>query len=169
LTENSQELIEIIDRDMDPDAKEELLKSVANGEPYRWLLQYVYPGLRHTDYVIEYEVKSYSVAECRRLIYTHPEALSLNEMYLTAMSYEECSDGWIDAIRIAAQQYPSDQTANLNAACASVMLKRLNDAKRYLQKAGKTEQTRYVGNVIRAMQGDVKWRIEDDRVIVIEE
>ena len=64
------------------------------------MLQHVYPGLRHTDYVIEYVVKHYEVKDARRLIYTHPEALSVEEMYQVAKSYEEGTDGWLDALHV---------------------------------------------------------------------
>ena len=163
------ELISVIDKNMNPDAKEELLKKVGDGQPYQWLLQHVYPGLRHTDYIIEYEVKPYSVAKGRRLIYIHPEAMSLEEMYLVAQSYEEGSDNWLDALMIAVQQYPDSETANYNAACACVMTKRLNDAKKYLAKAGKSEDAKYVANVIRAMEGSVQWEIRNGRLIILDE
>ena len=163
------ELISVIDKSMNPDAKEELLKKVGDGQPYQWLLQHVYPGLRHTDYIIEYEVKPYSVAKGRRLIYIHPEAMSLEEMYLVAQCYEEGSDDWFDALMIAVQQYPNSETANYNAACACVMTKRLNDAKKYLAKAGKSKDAKYVANVIRAMEGSVQWEIRNGRLIVLDE
>ena len=163
------ELLRIIDRNMEPDAKEELLKKVADGEPYRWLLEYVYPGLRHTDYIIEYKIKPFSVEKGRKLIYTHPEGLSLEEMYNVAMSYEEGSENWLDALIIAVKRYPNNQTANLNAACGCVMTKRLGDAKKYLAKAGNTMAAQYVGNVIKAMEGDVIWKMENGRVVVTEE
>ena len=162
------ELLRIIDRKMDPDAKEELLKRVGGGEPYRWLLEYVYPGLRHTDYIIEYKVRAFSVEKGRKLIYTHPEAMSMEEMYNVAMSYEEGSENWLDALLIAVEQFPDDETANLNAACGCVMTKRLVDAKKYLQKAGSTRQAKYVGNVIKAMEGTVNWKMQNGRVVVIE-
>lgn len=163
---NRDELLSVIDKNIDPDEKEDMLKKVAGGEPYNWLLTYVYPGLRHTDYIIEYVVREYPVSNARKLIYTHPEALSLNEMYRVANSYEEGSDDWLDALLIAAKTYPNDQTANLNAACACVKTKRLVDAKRYLAKAGNSEQTQYVANVIRAMEGSVQWKMEDGKVVV---
>ena len=162
------ELINTIDLDMEPDAKEELLKKVGGGQPYRWLLQHVYPGLRHTDYIIEYEITPYQTPKSRKLIYTHPEALSLEEMFNVALTYEEGSDPWLDALLIAVQQYPDSETANLNAACGCVKTKRLNDAKKYLQKAGNTEQAKYLGNIIRAMEGDVKWKMEHGVLIVVE-
>lgn len=162
------ELLKIIDSNMDPDEKEDKLKQVGAGEPYRWLLRYIYPGLRHTDYVIEYDVRSYPVSESRRLIYTHPEALSVKEMYLVAQSYEEGSDDWLDALMIAAKQYPKDQTANLNAACACVKAKRLTDAKLFLQNAGNSSQAQYLAEVISAMEGKCKWKIENGKVIIVD-
>lgn len=166
---NRDELLRVIDLDMNPDEKELLLKRVAGGEPYKWLLKNVYPGLRHTDYVVEYVVRSYPVKESKRIIYTHPEALSVEEMYRVAKSYDEGSDGWFDALTIAANQYPEDKTANLNAACACVRLKRLTDAKRYLKGAGDTKQARYLADIIKAMEGKCQWRMENGILTVIDD
>ena len=162
------DLLHVIGRNMDPDAKEELLKKVGGGEPYKWLLEYVYPGLRHTDYIIDYEIMPFSLEKGRKLIYTHPEALSLEEMYKVAVSYKERSDDWLDALLIAVKQYPDDATANLNAASACVMTGRLIDAKEYLKKAGDSREAKYVANIIQAMEGSVEWKIEQDKVIIIE-
>lgn len=162
------ELLRTIDLNMDPDEKELLLKQVGGGAPYKWLLQHVYPGLRHTDYIIEYIVRSYPVKQARKLIYTHPEALSLKEMYAVAQSYEEGSDDWLDALMIAAREYPGDHTANLNAACACVKMKRLYDAKRFLKNAGNTPQALYLSDVINAMEGNCSWKLIDGKVIINE-
>lgn len=162
------ELLTVIDSNIDPDEKEEKLKQVGAGEPYKWLLKYVYPGLRHTDYVIEYNVRSYPVKESRKLIYTHPEALSVKEMYLVAQGYREGSDDWLDALMIAAKQYPMDQTANLNAACACVKAKRLTDAKQFLLHAGNSNEAQYLADVISAMEGKCKWKMEDGKVIIVD-
>ena len=168
VTDSRKELLDVIDLDMDPDEKEAMLKKVDGGRPYNWLLQHVYPGLRHTDYIIEYVVRQYPVKEARRLIYTHPEALSTEEMYLVAQSYEEGSDGWLDALLIAARQYPEDKTANLNAACGCVKMHRLTDAKNYLQKAGDTKEAKEVADVILAMEGKAQWRKEGNKIVITE-
>lgn len=162
-----EELLTVIDSNIDPDEKEEKLELVGAGEPYRWLLKYVYPGLRHTDYVIEYNVRSYPVKESRKLIYTHPEALSVKEMYLVAQGYREGSDDWLDALMIAAKQYPMDPIANLNAACACVKAKRLTDAKQFLQHAGNSGEAQYLTDVISAMEGKCKWKMENGKVIIV--
>lgn len=168
ILKNRDELLRIIDMDIDADEKEEKIKQVSNGEPYQWLLRYVYPGLRHTDYVISYIVRPYDVKQSRRLIYTHPEALSVEEMYRVAQSYEMGSDGWLDALLIAAKQYPEDKIANLNAACACVKTKRLSDAKNYLGHAGDTEQAKSLADVILAMEGKCKWKLENGKVVVVD-
>ena len=160
------ELLKVIGKNMDPDAKEEQLKRVGGGEPYKWLHQHVYPGLRHTDYIIDYKVRPFTVEKGRKLIYTHPEAMSLEEMYKVATSYKEGSDNWLDALFISVEQYPDDEIANLNAATACVMTKRLVDAKKYLQKAGSSRHAKYVGDVIKAMEGTGNWKIENGRVVI---
>lgn len=162
------ELISVIDREMEPDVKEEVLKKVGGGQPYKWLHTHVYPGLRHTDYIIDYEVKPYPVAQGRRLIYTHPEGLSLEEMYLVAQSYEEGSDNWMDALLIAVKQYPDNEIANYNAACGCIITKRFSDARKYLKKAGNGENAQYVANVLKAMEGNVNWKIENKRLVIYE-
>ena len=169
VTKYRKELLDIIDKNIDLDEKEDMLKLVGNGEPYRWLLQHVYPGLRHTDYVIEYVVRAYPVSKSRKLIYTHPEALSVKEMYMVAQSYEKGSDDWLDALMIAAKQYPTDPTANLNAACACVEKRRLSDAKRFLAHAGNTQQALYLADVIRAMEGNCKWKLVNGKVVVMDD
>lgn len=162
------ELLQVIDLNIDPDEKELKLKEVGGGEPYKWLLKHVYPGLRHTDYVIDYVVRHYPTKQGRKLIYTHPEALSLNEMYAVANSYDKGSDGWFDALTIAAKQYPDNETANLNAACACVEAKRLSDAKRFLKKAGNSTQAVYLNDIIRAMEGNCHWQMIDGKVVITE-
>ena len=161
-----EELLRVIDSPLAPDEKEARLKQVGNGQPYRWLLQHVYPGLRHTDYIIEYVVRRYPVKEARRLIYTHPEALSVEEMYKVALSYGEGSDGWLDALMIAATEYPDNPSANLNAASACIRMQRLTDAKRLLGRVMPSREKQYLTDVIRAMEGSANWKIENGKVIV---
>lgn len=159
--DNTDKLLDVIsaviDDNNDPDKMELELKKVGGGAPYKWLKDHVYPGLRHTDYIIEYSLNKCTIEEGRKLIYTHPKNMSLYDMYAVADSYEEGSDEWLDALLIAADQFRNDNTANLNAACACVKAGRLNDAERYLRKAGNSEEARYVALVIKAMKGEIDW------------
>lgn len=161
------ELLRVIDSDMSADPKEEVLKKVGRGVPYQWLLKNVYPALRHTDYVIEYVVREFPLKKARKLIYTHPEALSVEEMYQVAKSYPDASDEFYEAMTIAADQFPNDPTANLNAACACIKVRRLKDARRYLDRAGASAETTYVRDVIDAMEGKIKhYSVKNGKLIV---
>lgn len=74
------EILGLIDSDMEPDAKEARIRH-AYPEEYRFLLQHCYPALRHTDYLINYTIRSYTdVDEIRRMLRTSPGKLSLNEI-----------------------------------------------------------------------------------------
>ena len=53
------EILGMIDSRLDPDAKEAKIKRTYP-EEYRFLLQNCYPALRHTDYRIDYTIRSFS-------------------------------------------------------------------------------------------------------------
>lgn len=137
------EILALIDRDMDPDAKEARIKRTYP-EEYRFLLQNCYPALRHTDYRIAYVIRSYSdVEEIKRLIQTQPQKLSQNELYLAAQEYEPGTDEFTEVFETAVRLFPGDETANLNAANAAMRRGDNDAAARYLEKAGNTPEAAY--------------------------
>ena len=62
----------------DPDRREERLRGVDGGEPYRYLLKEIYPALRHSDYKVSYTIRPISVEEAKKLIYNDLKQLSLD-------------------------------------------------------------------------------------------
>ena len=69
------EILGMIDSRLDPDAKEAKIKRTYP-EEYRFLLQNCYPALRHTDYRIDYTIRSFSdVEEIKRIMQTQPQKL----------------------------------------------------------------------------------------------
>ena len=89
---NRDAILALIRSEMEPDAKEKVIKSTYP-EDYRFLLQNVYPGLRHSDYVVQYVVRTYTdVAEIRRIMKTRPQKLSLRELYIAVQDLEPGSD-----------------------------------------------------------------------------
>ena len=67
------EILAMIDSDMNPDAKEAKIKLTYPDE-YRFLLRNCYPALRHTDYRISYNIRTYSdVAEIIRIMGESPQ------------------------------------------------------------------------------------------------
>ena len=148
------EILALIDSDMDPDAKEAKIKRTYP-EEYRFLLQNCYPALRHTDYRIAYDIRSYSDAEeIARVMCEQPQKLSLNEFYLVARQYEPGTDEFTDVYETAVRMYPSDETANLNAANAAMRRGDLDGAERYLAKAGNTPEAVYARGALAIRRED---------------
>ena len=148
------EILEIIDSNMQPDPKERKIKSSYPDE-YKFLLQNVYPGLRHSDYRIEYTVRSFSdVKEIAELMRTQPQKLNLNEMMLLAQSLEPGTPEYSEVFETAVRLFPEDETANLNAANAAMERGDLISAEKYLAKAGSGAETIYARGVLAALQGD---------------
>lgn len=137
------EILALIDSDMEPDAKEAKIKRTYP-EEYRFLLQNCYPALRHTDYRIAYVIRSYSdVEEIKRLMWTQPQKLSLNEFYLAAQAYEPGTDEFTEVFETAVRMFPDDAVANLNAANAAMRRGDNTGAARYLERAGDSPEAVY--------------------------
>jgi len=151
---HQSEILAIIDSDRQPDNKEWVLKSTYP-EEYRFLLQNCYPSLRHTDYRIAYNIRSYNnIDEIKQIIQTHPQKLSLNEFYLVAQEYEPGTDEFAEVFETAAHIFPTDETANLNAANAAMRRGDNISAERYLTKAGNSPEAIYARGALAIRVGD---------------
>ena len=150
------EILGMIDSDMDPDAKEAKIKRTYP-EEYRFLLQYCYPALRHTDYRIDYNIRRYSdVEEIKRILAERPQSLSLNEFYLVARMYEPGSPEFTDVFETAVRMFPDDAVANLNAANAAMRHGDHEAAHRYLEKAGDSAEAVYARGALAIREKDYK-------------
>ena len=137
----------IVASDDDPDAKERQLKKMYPRE-WRWMLDSIFPALRHSDYEVSYTVRPFTVEEAARIIREKPQHLSLNEMFLVANTYEPGSQDYNDVFETAVRMYPNDATANLNAAVIALEKNDLAAAKRYLEKAGDSPEAQNARAVI---------------------
>lgn len=142
------EILSAIRSDREPDNKEWYIKSNWKDD-YRHLLKECYPALRHSDYVIEYEIRSYSTPEdIERILHTAPQNLSLEEFYILAQTYEPGSDKLNELFETAVRMYPNDPVANLNAANSAIQRNDYRSAARYLDKAGDLPEAVYTRGVL---------------------
>lgn len=134
-----EEALRIIraDEPADFDAREALLKRLSL---YNRLLTEIYPALRHSDYVVEYNIRNFTLEEARELIYKDPSQLSLEEMHRVALSYPAGSDEYKEVFEIAVRMYPDDPVSNLNAANIALQNRQVKKARRYLSKAAPSAQ-----------------------------
>lgn len=150
------EILEMIDSDLEPDAKEAKIKRTYP-EEYRFLLQHCYPALRHTDYRIDYNIRSYNdVEEIKRVLKERPQNLSLNEFYLVASTHEPGTTEFTDVFETAVRMFPNDKIANLNAANAAIRQDDHKAARRYLDKAGDSAEAAYARGALAIREKDYK-------------
>lgn len=152
--EHKQAILELIDDGgLDPDVKEQRIKSKYPAD-YRFMLSTYYPALRHSDYVVSYTVKPFSVEEAKEVLKTKPQQLSLEEMFMVAQTYEPGSKEFNDVMETAVRLYPQDQTANINAACARMEAGDLQGAAEYLERTGNSPEAIHAKGVLAMIKGD---------------
>ena len=143
----------IDDPNLDPDTRERKIKT-NHPDDYRFMLATWYPALRRSDYHISYTVRPFSVEEARRLVFTKPQQLSLEEMFLVAQACEPGSAEFNEVMEIAVRMFPHDATANLNAACTRLNAGDAKGAKPYLDKAGDSPQALNARAAYAQLKGD---------------
>lgn len=168
---HKEKLLDIIDSDLKPDAKNWKLQT-ADKKTYEFLLKNVYPQLRHSDYTVEYSVKAFHVEEAKALLESRPQLLSLNEMFLIAQTYEPGSTAFNEVFDRAVRLFPENATANLNAANAAINEGRLQRAASYLDKAGDSPEAVHSRGVLLLLQGkyeEAKTTLEKARTLGVDE
>ena len=83
---------------------------------YDFMLNTWYPKLRAADISIERNQLKMSAAEVKKSVQSNPSQLSLDDIYLIALTYEKGSKEWDELILIAVENYPQSPEARINAA-----------------------------------------------------
>ena len=116
------------------DGRERMLMKLWNGIPYKDMLNRFFPRLRRIEVTVRYGIRAVGGNEASHLIYTHPELLSLPEIYAVARYYRPGTEQYREVYEIAAYHFPDDVVANVNAASAVMLTGDLESAYAYLQK-----------------------------------
>ena len=114
--------------------REKQLMDLRGGEPYRDMLHRFFPRLRRLEVSVRWNIRAVSEGEAYRLIYTHPEWLSLSEMYGAARYYRPGTEQYREVYEIAAYRFPEDVVANINASSAVMLTGDVKSARAYLQR-----------------------------------
>jgi len=131
-----QEVLAIVnDAAVAPDTKDKMLQNLIWwSNNYKIILKEMYPKLRRIELRVDYTVRKLNDNEARELLYTHPDLLSLDEIYRVARYYEPGSRQYREVYEIAARQHPDDVVANSNAAAALLQENNPEAALSYLEK-----------------------------------
>ncbi|MDC7176295.1 DUF3868 domain-containing protein [Bacteroides cellulosilyticus] len=152
-----EQILAIIDGTDIFDGRERKLMEISGGDIYRFMLREWFPALRHSDYLVKYTIRNFTVEEAKELIYTDPRQLSLEEMYRVAQSYEPGTPEFNEVFEIAVRMYPDDPVSNLNAANAALQHKNLDAVRRYLPKAAPGKEKAMVEEALKQLEEFLKW------------
>ena len=114
--------------------RERMLQELADGKPYRYLVDKVFSAVRRIDYKITYIRRPLDATESRKLFQTNSRALNLSEFFAVANSYPKGSMEYNDALDLAARLFPDSPEANINAAAVALTKKDTVRARHYLSR-----------------------------------
>ena len=140
-------VLEVIRSYEDPDRKENRLKRVSRGLPYRQIVAEFYPKLRRSDFQVHYSVIPFTVETGREVFKTKPSSLSLNEMFLLAQEYYPGEAEFNEIFATAVRLFPRNDVANINAAAAAMEQGDIAAATRYLSRVQDKKQAAYLNNM----------------------
>ena len=127
--------LDLIDNVEIAKGRERMLMSLADGKPYRYLSEKIFPAVMRVDYRIEYTRKPLDAAESLQLLRSGNQcALRLNEFFAVAGSYPVGSTEYNDVLDLAARLFPDSPEANINAAAVALSKKELSRARGYLER-----------------------------------
>ena len=149
-----QELLKIINSTLSPDNKDQEIKKRFPAT-YKFMLTNWYPALRHSDYVVQYVIRPFNLEEAKELLFTRPQLLSLQEIFMVAQSYSIDNPKYQEVFETAARLFPDNATANLNVAIAALNRHDWEMAERYLERAGDSVATQHARGVLLLRQGDL--------------
>ncbi|MBD5387197.1 DUF3868 domain-containing protein [bacterium] len=136
------------------DVREAAIKSKFPKD-YQFLLAEVYPGLRHSDYAVNFTVRSYQTPEeIADIMKKAPQNLSPSELFVYAQSVTPGSKEYNEAFELGVKLWPNDPVVNLNAGNAALMRGDTAAAAQYLAKAGDSVEAQYARATLAAMEKD---------------
>lgn len=127
-----EEVARLIRTEINIARRKERLKALAGGATYRYLLKNVFPALRRSEYAINYVARPFDVVKAKTMLHQKPCPLTLNEMYMVALTCEKGSDEFNEVFRIALETYPDAPVARINAAATSISRGQTDAAISYL-------------------------------------
>ena len=146
-------ILAVANSSLAPDAKDQKIKKLYPTS-YRYIMNEIYPRLRHSDYTVTYTVRPFDIEEAKVILKTKPQQLSLQEMYLVAQTYEPGSPEFNEVFDIAVRLFPDDETANLNAACTDLQKGDLATAEKHLAKAGNSKEAEHIRKIYEEMKAE---------------
>lgn len=128
------QLLSIIDSVSNPDDRDSYIRRLDNCTVYANLLHNYYPALRRVVCDAGYVVKPFTKEQAEERLTTHPEQVSLNEMYIIAQSYPAGSPQFNELFGEMLTLYPDNIAARNNLAAVAIETGDMERARTCLEK-----------------------------------
>ena len=153
---HKQEILQLIDSKMEPDPKNAEIQRRFPKE-YKFILDSIYPALRHSDYTVKYRIKTYvDIDELKRIFRDDAGKLRPVDFQRIAATYPVGSPEYDEVYMKAAQVYPTDSEAALNAANVYMRRGDYGRAADCLRYAGERPEAVYSRATLAALRGDLE-------------
>ena len=149
------ELLNIAQSKSKPDEKERKIRKRYSKE-FDFILKQWFPGLRHSDYTIHYEVRPFTINQAKEVFRTNPKNLSIEEMFRIAQTYPVNSPEYNKVFMTAVSLNPDHPVANLNAACIQVLQGNTTAATSYLEKADDSPEKTLLLGILQMLKGEYR-------------
>lgn len=149
------QILSIIDSIPEPDARDNYIRQLDGGVTYANMMQNFYPPLRRVVCDACYMVKPFTTAQAKQRLATHPEQLSLNEMYLIAQSYPTGSLEFNALFTEMQFLYPDNMIAKNNLAAVALDAGNTEQAKRCLENIRELPEAQNNLGILLYRQGKV--------------
>lgn len=124
---------------------------------YKFILDSIYPALRHSDYTVKYRIRTYvDIEELKRVYAANPANLRPVDFERIASTMTPGSPEWDEVYLKAAELYPNDTDAALNGANILMKQGKLTEAARLLNNAGERPEAVYSRATLAALNGDLQ-------------
>ncbi|MDE6512034.1 MAG: hypothetical protein K2L00_08090 [Muribaculaceae bacterium] len=151
---NRDGILGIVNSGLAPDPKDAAIKKTYPKQ-YKLLLDSVYPALRHSDYTVQYRIKTYmEIEEFLEAYNKTPNRLRPVDFFRVAQIYDPGTKEFDDVLLKASEIYPNDQQAAINA--ANILMRRgdMQKASEKLINAGESGEAYYSRAMLAKQNGD---------------
>ncbi len=155
-----EEILQIVDSPMEPDPKNAEIQTRYPAE-YKFLLDSIYPALRHSDYTVKYRIRTFvDIEELKAVYATNPANLRPVDFQRIAATYPSDSPEYEQVYLKAVELYPADPEANLNAANIALRHGDRASAANYLRNAGDSPEAVFTRASLAAVNDDLQRAVE---------
>ncbi|MBQ8458124.1 MAG: DUF3868 domain-containing protein [Prevotella sp.] len=134
--------------------REDELQMLGDGAPYSYMEHYIFPEVCRLKYTATLSRRAADLATGTLVLRTHPETMTINELYAVALNFKPGSREFNDIIDLSARLFPDNAEANIDAAGVALLRGNITDADKYLS-AWRTDPRAYNNlGVMYMLKGD---------------